>query len=174
MIANGIRIASTRAYQDITKAMLKVVIKLDPAAVIKTFDGAEGLFGKTISSVEGWEGRQPHTTLLQTVAPGKVDPTNNGVSQMVTAIFLKLERTDFLATNCRQSMSDALAQIMVQRKGISGHQPDDKVTELSNRYQRILRSAGGQTYWSTIRLHQRCGAGRSLTSPTIRSGMPRR
>jgi hypothetical protein len=142
--AKGGKIYTTKESEATKSEMLKVAIGLDPAAVINTFDGVEGSLGKVVSDMQGWEGRQLRTALLQTVASGKVDPTDNGISQMVTAVFLKSAQTDFLSSTYRRNMSDALAQIMVQREGVSAHQLDSKITELSNRYQSILKSQGGR------------------------------
>ena len=137
--AEGGTILSSPEAQSARYEMLKSAIGLDPAAVVRTYEGVEGALGRTAANMDG----QLRHQLLETVASGSVDPTSDGVSKMVTAVFLKSESMDFLNPQYRETMSGALAQIMVDREG--GTNVQQSVDTLAGRYDDILASPGGRS-----------------------------
>jgi hypothetical protein len=142
--AQGGQIMSSPVGNAARKEMLKLAVNLDAAAVVETFAGVEGGLGRTIANISGPEGRQLRQQLLDVVASGQVSGDSDGVSKMVTAIFLKSQGIDFLSTSFRQSMSGALAQIMVNRDGVSGQALQVRVSQLQSRYDTILSTSGGR------------------------------
>jgi hypothetical protein len=124
--------------------MLKLAVNLDAAAVVETFSGVEGGLGRTIAQVSGHEGQQLRQKLLNVVTSSQVDATSDGVSKMVTAIFLKSNEADFYSASYRKSMSGALAHIMVNRDGVSGQKLQTQISQLQTRYDSILSTSGGR------------------------------
>jgi hypothetical protein len=120
--------------------MLQTAIQLDPVTVVDSFAGVEGDLGKLASNMSP----AYQNKLVEAVASGKVDPTNDGVSQMVTAIFLKSDAAGFVLSNdFRENMSGALAQVMVNRNGLSDTAIENNIDELQQRFDDILASPGG-------------------------------
>ena len=140
LFAEGGSILTTKEAQAAKSEMLQTAIDLDPATVIDSFAGVEGDLGKLASNMSP----AYQNKLVEAVASGKVDPTNDGVSQMVTAIFLKSDAIGFIISDdFRENMSGALARIMVNRDGRSDTAIDNNIDELQQRYDDILASPGG-------------------------------
>lgn len=140
LFAEGGSTFSTKEAEAAKFQMLQTSIDLDPATVIDSFAGVEGDLGKLASSMSP----AYQNKLVEAVAGGKVDPTNDGVSQMVTAMFLKTDAAGFIISDdFRDNMSGALAQIMVNRNGLSDAAIKNNIDELQQRYDDILASPGG-------------------------------
>jgi hypothetical protein len=145
--SEGGTILTTCEAQSAKYEMLKAAVGLDPVAVINTFDGVEGALGKTVAGM----GKDHRSGLIQAVATGEVDPANDGISKMVTAVFLTSDASDFMSirggkgSEYRENMSRALAQIMVDRKEGSGtHELQQNIDALKDRYDEVLTSSGGR------------------------------
>ncbi|MEJ2639040.1 MAG: DUF4781 domain-containing protein [Desulfosarcinaceae bacterium] len=135
--AQGGTILITEAAQTAKAEMLRTAIDLDPVAVIDSFAGVEGSLGKLAANMD----LEP--SLVEAVADGKVDPTGDGVSKMVTAMFLKSGREIATINRYRDNMAGALAQIMVNRDGQTDAALQNHIAALQNRYDAILASPGG-------------------------------
>ena len=144
-IAESGAVITTSEASRAEHAALRVAIELDAAATVAAWSGVEGALGERVGSLPAYERRALGGELLAAVADGRVDATDDGVSKMVTAQFLRSERVDFYQRDYREDMAGALARIMTDPAdfaGAPGALPG-AVERLADRYDALLLSRGG-------------------------------
>jgi hypothetical protein len=147
LIQNGGQILEAPGWSPSASAreeMLSVAIKLDPAAVVTEYGEAAG---ELPEGIKGIVDNYPEVKkkLLLAVAEGKVDPSNPGVTKMVTAFVLHTSDVELkYDPELRKSISGALAQIMVDRNAKTDRQVATQVNTLKERYEDVLETAGGR------------------------------
>jgi len=126
---------------EINEQALQLAIELDAAAVIEAHEGFEGALGSHVNHIPSYQ------NLLNAVGSHQVDVSSDGVSRMVTAIFLKSPpESYYFAPGYAKSASDALSVVMVDASDYAGlpssfyHQELDAV---SARFEGVLQSSGG-------------------------------
>ncbi|WP_020410826.1 DUF4781 domain-containing protein [Hahella ganghwensis] len=140
ILAEGGQVLSSPEGSAAATEMLSIAVELDSGAVINAYDGIEGALGRSAGVLDG----NARGELLNRVASGEVSADGDGISKMVTAIFLKSESSELANSNYRQAMSGALAQVMVNRDGASGAELQGNINTLSSLYNDILSSSGGR------------------------------
>ncbi len=132
---------------DIDQTALQTAIQLDAPAVITAHSGHEGALGSTLGDQQGYQGLEFKERVLNAVSDPSIDAQSDGISQMVTAIFLKSPSTDFISGGYRRSSAQALAEITVdadQFAGVPQSALQRQISTVAARFDGVLATNGGR------------------------------